>query len=125
MTATTKPPALCARCPECGTNDVPVRNGTYAAHRRYVPTVMTRSSRTERCPGSLRAATPAAIAQWVAWETSGAKNAAAFHAGKLAEARAVLARAEADDAAARARLDAITRIAAELAALNTATETTT
>ena len=116
MTATTKPPALCARCPECGTNDVPVRNGTYAAHRRYVPTVMTRSSRTERCPGSLRAATPATIAQWVAWETSGAKNSAAYCASKLVEARAVLARAEADDAAARTRLDAITRIAAEFAA---------
>lgn len=116
MTTDTKPPALCARCPECGTNNVPLRNGAFTAHRRYLSMTTMRSTRTERCPGSLRAAPPSAVAQWVAWEMEGARNAAAYCADKLAEARAAFDRAVADDASARAHLAAITHVAAELAA---------
>lgn len=121
MTTATKPPPLRARCAECGTNDVPLRGDAYAVHRRYLPVTAMRASRTERCPGSLTAATPDAIAQWIAWETQGARNAAAYTAQKLAEARAAFERAEADEADARARLAAITRVAAELAAKGGAT----
>lgn len=116
MTTTTKPPALCARCPDCGTHDVPLRNGAFTAHRRTVPTSRTMQVRTERCPGSLRAATPDAVAQWVAWATDNARNADVYCTRKLVEARAALDSAEAAYVKARADLAAITRIAAERAA---------
>ena len=122
---TTKPPALCAHCPECGTHNVALRSGgTYVAHRRNVPTSRTMQVRTERCPGSLRAASPAALARWVAWETDNARNSAAYCARRLAEARAEFERAEAADAEARANLAAITHIAADLAKTTTDTPET-
>ena len=97
MTAT-KPPALCAYCPACGSPAVPLSaTGGYRAHR---------------CANSRAVATDAAIARWVAWETNTASAGARHCAERLTRAREELARPEASDAEYRARLAAITAIAA-------------
>ena len=115
MTTATKPPALCAYCADCGANDAPTKGGAYAVHRRNAPTMYTRQSRTERCPSSGAPVPPAAVARWVAWELDSATTTAENAARTLADLRAGLARAEAADAEARARLAAIEAIAAQRA----------
>lgn len=97
MTAT-KPPSLCAYCPACGAPAVPLNaKGAYRVHR---------------CANSRAVATDAAIARWVKWESECARNSVALSNGRLATARAELARAEERDTEARARLSAIEAIAA-------------
>jgi hypothetical protein len=101
-----------AYCPECRSSAVRLKHGgAYETHRRAVETMYTRQSKTERCPGSGTAATAANIARWVAWELGGARTGAANASERLRIARAALADAERDDAAARARLAAIDAIA--------------
>lgn len=109
-TTTAKPPALCARCPSCGSSCVPVVRGVYAAHRRARRGSW--SGATEACPNNRKPVPDEAIAQWVAWELDNSRNAMEYTARGLAAARATLAHAEASDADARARLAAITAIAA-------------
>ena len=110
MTTATKPTPLCARCPACGSSCVPVVRGAYAAHRRARRSSW--SNATEACPNNRKPVTDEAVAQWIAWETNNSRNAAEYVAKELAAARATLARAEAANAEARARLAAITAIAA-------------
>ena len=101
-----------AYCPECHSPAVATKRGVYVTHRRNLPTMYTRQSRTERCPASGTVATEASVARWVAWELGSAANTAENCARVLADLRAGLARAEAADAEARSRLAAITAIAA-------------
>ena len=96
MTATK--PALCAYCPACGSPAVPLSAaGAYRVHR---------------CANSRAVASDAAIARWVAWETNTASAGARHCAERLTRTREELARAEASDAEYRARIAAITAIAA-------------
>lgn len=107
-TATKPPPALCAYCPACGLPAVPLSaKGTYRVHRRCA-----------NGRGST-VATDANIARWVMWETNTAGAGANTCADRvsrlrdeLSRLRDELARAEVDHAAYRARLAAITAIAA-------------
>ena len=95
---TTKPPALCAYCPACGSPAVPLSAaGAYRAHR---------------CANSRAVATDAAIARWVQWETHTASAGARHCAERLTRAREELARAEASVEEYRARLASIAAIAA-------------
>ena len=97
MTAA-KPPALCAYCPACGHPAVALSaKGAYRVHR---------------CANSRAIASDANVARWVKWEEECARNSVAHSVGRLASARAELARAEASDTEARARLASITAIAA-------------
>lgn len=93
-----KPPALCAYCPACGGPAVPLSAaGTYRVHR---------------CANSRAVATDAAIARWVAWETDCARMSSDRASDRLARAQAELSGAEEGNRIARARLAAITAIAA-------------
>lgn len=96
MTAT----KLHAYCPSCGSHAVPLSaKGTYRAHNR--------------CPlgRGNTVATAASIARWIGWETESARAGAETCGLRVSRLRDELARAEADHAIFRARLDAITAIA--------------
>jgi len=107
-----KLPATRAYCAECRANDAPTKGDAYAVHRRSVPTLYTRQTRTERCPSSGAPVPPAAVARWVAWEFETARAAASTCATTLLVARRALDAAVQADADARERLASITATAA-------------